>query len=376
MKTDSARSDEVTWQVAFFALMPLALSAMTQTVGRVLDAPPELSFWLRSSPLVCAVDVLYFLYRVAAGYVSTPAWSLAPFRAELEYRFSDTDWTWDSRPEFEKAALGRWILLLLGGIPCQTIKLMAMRGIPVTQVMALVYFTALIFGETVNISAELTLRHRPGAPTPEPPESDRDDDRGAAWLGDTLLGVCHYWGYMTFNFLWAMPNFAVAARDSKMNEFLDGLSSEQQLLWPFPHTGWLLLTSGFSAALWSVVFSSKTRRGGDTDSLLIFYSILVPGCLWTGPAPQPEEGRGAAMVSILLIGGALCLSIITAMLTLKLLRMASGSRIGRVLGFPSGASVEEHLVLFLLNLSFTLATYAYGFDETGTINPTWVGVFG
>jgi hypothetical protein len=74
-------------------------------------------------------------------------------RAELAFRFRDEDWTGEAGKEVEKAAPGRWLLMGLGGIPCQTIKLVAMSGTPWTQAAALVYFLAQILAEVVNVSA-------------------------------------------------------------------------------------------------------------------------------------------------------------------------------------------------------------------------------
>ena len=117
--------------MAFFALVPLALGCMTQPVGRVFDAPPELRIWMRANPLLCAGDVFHYLLRVLIAYAVEPCWSWCHFRGVLADRFRDTDWS-APRPQFEQAALGRWALVLLGGILSPTIKLMAMRGIPVT----------------------------------------------------------------------------------------------------------------------------------------------------------------------------------------------------------------------------------------------------
>ncbi|RYP74028.1 hypothetical protein DL771_003217 [Monosporascus sp. 5C6A] len=145
--------DEVKWQVAFFALVPLALGAMTQPVGRVLNTSPETRFWLRSSPFICVEDLLWFTSAVVAHYIAEPQWSWKPFKSELAYRFRDSELGASKRADIERAALGRWILIILGGIPCQTIKLLAMGGIPFTQAIALMFFISLILGEVLNLFA-------------------------------------------------------------------------------------------------------------------------------------------------------------------------------------------------------------------------------
>jgi hypothetical protein len=158
--------------VAFFALVPLALGCITQPVGRVFDTPAELRFYMRLNPLVCAGDVLHFFIRILIDYSVEPCWSWRHFRGALADRFRDTDWS-ASPPKFEQAAIGRWVLIVLGGIPCQTVKLVAMGGIPVTQSLALMYAVALVFGEALNVFAEACLRHRGAGSAPAAHPSSR-----------------------------------------------------------------------------------------------------------------------------------------------------------------------------------------------------------
>ncbi|KJZ69017.1 hypothetical protein HIM_11592 [Hirsutella minnesotensis 3608] len=159
---------------------------MTQPVGRVMDAPPELAFWLRSSPIFCAGDMLYFLLRIVVDYLLEPTLSWRHFKAELAYRFRDEDWY--QRPkEVEKSVMGRWVLIVLGGIPCQTIKLMAMRGIPLTQTWALLFFVALIFGEVLNVAAESIFRIHNGVSTETQDPSHSPTNAGNPFLRMTQV---------------------------------------------------------------------------------------------------------------------------------------------------------------------------------------------
>ncbi len=107
--------NEVKWQVAMFALMPLILTTLAQPVGRVLDQPARYSLWMRSSPIVCAADMLHFLLRYADRCSRGPT-LLRHFRAELAYRFRDGHNSWDPR-DIQRTAIVRWTLMLLGGIP-------------------------------------------------------------------------------------------------------------------------------------------------------------------------------------------------------------------------------------------------------------------
>ncbi|KUJ24558.1 uncharacterized protein LY89DRAFT_24540 [Mollisia scopiformis] len=158
---------EVTWQVAFFALVPLALGTMTQPVGRVFNTAPELRFWFAVFTYLLPWRCTLLFLRVTTDHCLEPTWSWRHFKAELAYRVRDEKWDEEPTKEVEKAALGRWALILLGGIPCQTIKLVGMRGIPWTQTLAIMYFLSLLFGEVLNILAETSFRTPRIAPSLE-----------------------------------------------------------------------------------------------------------------------------------------------------------------------------------------------------------------
>ncbi|KAF4332177.1 hypothetical protein FBEOM_14025 [Fusarium beomiforme] len=127
---------------------------MTQPVGRVFDRPPEDRFWIRLSPLHCVANMLLFWGVLLARYVTQPERSWRHYRNELVYRFRDeNDNVVQPRHDAERSALGRWILVFLDGILCQTIKLLAMRGIPSTQAAALMFFVSLVLSEVLILSA-------------------------------------------------------------------------------------------------------------------------------------------------------------------------------------------------------------------------------
>jgi hypothetical protein len=49
---------------------------------------------------------------------------------------------------------------------------------------------------------------------------------------------------------------------------------------------------------------------------------------------------------------------------------------GLLLGIPSRFDEIGHLEVFPINIVSNVVGYAYLFDETDTINPSWVGIFG
>ena len=61
-----ASSNEVSWQSAYYALIPIALNSMLQCrepTGTICGLDPSLRIYLRSSPIVCAMDAAFILIR-------------------------------------------------------------------------------------------------------------------------------------------------------------------------------------------------------------------------------------------------------------------------------------------------------------------------
>ena len=84
LSSAETQPDEVKWQVALFALMPLVLGAMVQPVGRVFGAPASERFWMRVSPVVYAADVVDFFLRVFGRFLWDSSGS--EFGSEWEWR--------------------------------------------------------------------------------------------------------------------------------------------------------------------------------------------------------------------------------------------------------------------------------------------------
>ncbi|KAK3345843.1 hypothetical protein B0T25DRAFT_633528 [Lasiosphaeria hispida] len=85
----------------------------------------DFRFFSRASPILCVADVLHFLVLLVLGFSFRPR--QANIKYELRRRFegvSQVDLT-----NAENNRISRWGLMVLGGIPCQTIKLMAMEGV-------------------------------------------------------------------------------------------------------------------------------------------------------------------------------------------------------------------------------------------------------
>lgn len=362
-------SDEVTWKGAFFALVPLALGAMTQPVGRVLDTPPQYRFWLRSSPILCIGDMLSFLVRVVIDYYLEPTRSWRHLKTEVAYRYRDEVWSKEPK-KFDKGALGRWILIIFRGIP-QTIKLLAISGIPITQTFAMMFLLSILFGEGLNFAAEAICRNPDPMPASCPPSY-----KSCLWLEFTTE-ICHSWQALI---TWAVPVIIL-----RLSTIPAGISvnlkwfnimfyavtifnSWMELERPRPlqtifdsynlSLSRQLMMATFSFIPWIVVSYIDTLRTlpGFLSTLLIMM-ILAVFVLFT-----------QAIIAFLL---PMLLDI-----PLGMLRRLSETRFGHRIGIPTDTEENRHIIIFLVNFALAVLGYAYLFDSKSTGSPSWLKVFG
>ncbi len=343
---------------------------MTQPVGRVLDAPPELRIWMRANPFICAGDVFQYLVRILIAYTVEPCWSWRHFRSVLADRFRDTDWS-APRPQFEQAALGRWTLVLLGGTLGSTVKLMAMRGIPLTQSLALMYAVALVVGEVLNVAAEVTLRH-PAARPPSQPQLCSKIQKlifaDVSLLLDMLQGLPLQWLIKTLD---------GTIEKASGNPGLGELESTVFMI------GWLaiiIFTRMFVAGL---ARHAPHLDVGGLDLFVPFSPIYHLSVLCLSFAPVSlmllawrAEVTDHVYTSVGLYLACMLLFPLLCWLGWKALRRLGRSRLGQILGVPRGSLELLWVVSFLFLLLLTVLSYAFEFDGTGTVNPSWLGIFG
>ncbi len=360
----AAPDPEVTWQVAFFALVPLALGCMTQPVGRVFGAPAELRFWMRANPLVCAGDVLHYFLAVLITYTVEPCWSWRHFRRALADRFCDIDWS-APPPKFENAAVGRWTLIALGGIPCQTVKLMAMRGIPATQSLTLTYAVALVFGEALNLSAEACLRNEGAGGAPAASSSSHSP------LSPTKQELLSAYARFLLHVLQALPVWwlskNIAATAERMS-FLDTTDATHLFF--------------MASLLVTIVFLLFFSFDPDDAGLSIYTALCTTSFPFLLLFLRFLQ-LALTMADHLSLYGVQALSIcfgfacvFACWLGWITLRRLGRSRLGQALGVPRSSPELRCLVLFLVLLLLVVLSYFFTFDGTGTANPPWLARFG
>lgn len=146
-------SQLVSWQSAFWAVATIALNTCLQDSGRTLETTKEFSLLARSSPLFCLADSLIIIGQFA--FYTVKKGPKRALKIVASYR--------DQHPvQLEENVtkplqfLTRILLALLALI--QAVKLYAMQGVPITQVLGTCFLVSYILNAILNVL---------GKPTPE-----------------------------------------------------------------------------------------------------------------------------------------------------------------------------------------------------------------
>jgi hypothetical protein len=152
-----ASSNEVSLQSAFLALVPIAMNSMFQNAGRTCRFHASLRIYLRSSPIVCAIDAVFILIRFAlyARHGYSARWAAREIIAARGLLDEDHK-PEDAANEHPKP--GRLLSLegnpyllfylpLAVGVVTQVVKLLACTGVPLTQLWGCFYFLSFLVVE-------------------------------------------------------------------------------------------------------------------------------------------------------------------------------------------------------------------------------------
>lgn len=390
------------WQTAFWALVPLAVGAMTQPCGCVLSLPESARFWLRCSPIVCIADSAYWVALVAADTVTavyrTGSLSIEPLRSQLAYRFRGDDGSdWDDTlpilpQEYQHDRAGRngptpqavprpaesrtpirLCLIALAGIPCQTIKLVAMDGIPWTKAWALMFFISIVVGETQHILARVLLRR--GLVDLTNLRLRRSNSTWWPWLrSSALIPVgCHV----------ILASYALTASLAKAISPLSVAAFIISFIFPVV----VAYLTGTLRGLFAYVGDELgslfyPQDGGEVTDLDLTSALFVHG-VWIGantaastvlfPIKELAED-GDLRAAVLFLSSSLLLSMLAICWTLFLLEPFLLFRI--LAGWRARMFEFSTRFVWFYTILGTLLYYWQLFDPIGTRNPSWTGVFG
>ena len=146
MADPAVSSSQLSWQSAFWALIPLALNSMTQPSGMIFEFPSKYGFALRSSPIICGIDVLLTLILYTFTTIALRSPRAAAIRL-TRHRFRDTpDGAEGSLASLQENTILRIAVLILGALP-QAVKLYAVRGLLWTKVWGSAFLSSFLILE-------------------------------------------------------------------------------------------------------------------------------------------------------------------------------------------------------------------------------------
>ncbi|KAK0613237.1 hypothetical protein B0T14DRAFT_275587 [Immersiella caudata] len=390
---------EVSWQTAWWALIPLATTCMLQPCGNILGLKKTSGatrFYARASPVVCLADTAYTLSTLVLCINLNRHKFVANLKYELGLRFSrhngngavgpqeqpdcecgaggqregdiegedDIDGDFITSPE--KSRLWRFLFLGLSGTGCQTVKLVAMKGVPWTQAWALMFSVSIVVGEVLtfmNGMSSLTVSDgevlvRPGW-------------RSSRWYlwSTEMTGELHQVVPFLFNFpLVAWGFVALMHRGSPLESADAGFT---YLILAYSAT-MMVMTIG---ALWDM----RTRlRAEEVLLILVSQLALLRAVLWgllILPLQISMHGDRIELQDVLysfLFIFAGSLPSILLILATRALRVRVLQRFLRI-----RSRIERNaFLIFLTSFLVSVVYYAVAFDPTATYKPDWTDVFG
>jgi hypothetical protein len=355
-------SGTVSWQSAFWALVAIALNSMCQPSGKVCRFPSADSFYLRSSPIVCAVDSLQTILKSICFLLlgHPPRDAVARIARERFPNAADDDGDREDRfGSWEKHNVKRWIVLGFGSIT-QIVKLYALRGIPWTQAWATMFFLSWIVTELLVIVAR---RGRAGVPSVGDHGATRPDQHRETWadvMDSSIPGACAVFTQCVLSVVASIGGANPELTDNK----LGGAFRFTYHMLP----AYILISAAGALAL----------------SLLFALILIGIARLFGGDMPF-ELGFGIPFFFVFLVGlSSLMIKHLTpedifSFVVLMLLFnvglpawLIARKKLYESRGFQRATSMS----FLLLNFLSTLIYYATRYSPEGTIKPAWTELLG
>ena len=405
----------MTWHVAFWALLAIAVNSMAQQAAFASDR----TFYLYSSPLLCIADTMTQLLHIL---ITSIMFSISPVQAThmaYQKRISkmgdeNSTHTPDSR------MWPRWLFFIMGTLPA-VIKLSSFTGMPWTKALGMMAVSSFLMNELIVLIAHSVHPHPRVTEISENAENHQtgssrnslkepDDGLpdlfslikclilGTAWI---LHGILLLWaasqpydrlcsrtvtsskGFEWFILIWCYPVTSLSVATIILFHVTELLSLKFPAMrqWEtlFYHHWWVYWISKFGCVA-SSFFLSLSRHNSSPPP---FFSVLLliltcmyiiqvyPACMkfvcrfrWVGRALFLVKGDAREDVH----------------------NDDAGERppdaelsIWDDFFWDSGGldrAALFYLLFFLVNLVTCVLWYAFKYDPSGTVNPEWTDVFG
>lgn len=368
--------------------MPLVTNIMTQPSGRVLSLPSRYRTYLRSSPIICALDALAFLLRVFITPYLLPISLHQALDAVLRERYKDIEDASEGLQSLEKQTWLRWVFFIVGTLG-PSIKLMAMQGVPWTKVWGGMFLFAFL---VIEAAALFYRRSRIPSVYSSLPGIRYSSAQIIRKFESVELWLC-YAGLIAHCtvLIWAF----FSLWDFRYLTYYDGTIYEPVLmlvdLWAFLSVSiifyfpflWLLVGIG---GLDSLQYKYRTRGYGRKWSerfcisfmVVLYLALMSVMCIFVALIFM-ETGFG---IHSALFPISVCSMPGFVWAVKKLCSLSP--RLGETLLVSSGqesspavdAAAVYALVFCVANIVVCMFWYWLRYNPEGTVNPSWTGIFG
>ena len=142
-------SNQVSWQTAFWTLVPIAINSMCQPCGKILGQPSKYGFYLSSSPIICVANASELVFNLIWRSCSTRSVkTAASLTANEVFEDLEDPGRHGELAQLQEMNLVRFLVFALGAMP-QVIKLYALSGIPGTKICASLYLGSFVAIEVI-----------------------------------------------------------------------------------------------------------------------------------------------------------------------------------------------------------------------------------
>jgi hypothetical protein len=380
----TSHSLPVWYGTALGTLITLAISTMTQPSRRVLGSKPHYRTYLRSSPILCSIDALFFLLRAFLSALNLRIPLSQAINITVGERYYDIQDPVEGIQSVEKQTWLRWLWFVLG-MAGPAIKLCAMEDVGWTKAWGVMFLGAFVVVEGMVVL----------------------EKRGLQPVAQERLGRINYLSRLekrVFVFtilmhvgivLWAVVDLlALRAPAFQIEEkpHVAGLTGLSPLSYVLTQIGTFLILTFLSVSALMTLFGffcfiqdEREWEAEKIKDLILCLTLSVPFSLLTFFMVMGLI-NGESFVPLSFLDILLFLLSFTAPLLLFVmihsLYYCYPHLSFYILVVPESSWGREPptraiwtLVFFLVNLSVCALWYCLRYDPTGTINPSWIGVF-
>jgi hypothetical protein len=346
----------VSWQSAFWGLVPIAINSMSQPTGKVCDAPRAISPWMRVSPIICFLDMLSIICRLVYYSISKRSVQAASTIIMTQRYAYDHDDAESALADFRYDAPLRWASFLLS--IAQIAKLFAAQGLIWTKLWASMYLASFLVVELfVSLSRLWLPATWPPTRWPAGPE-DVPNPMGARSLPYISIAAS-----TIFALFFAIQ--AVASVFEHYGRHFNALDC----------TGMVLLICGGPAFIPSSLYSYTVRRdpaGVPRAGILLFAVVAVPSVylfafLQHDNSPLTIKTTNILVPVMIVVWAIICLA------------WASSTFARADTGAPGSLRNLERALsryFFCFNVVVAVMYYAFSYDPQGTYKPAWTEKLG